>query len=89
MTVDPKELEKKLKEIYPEIDKYNLEMKIEQDPETSSWVVTFSKEGQSLSTHIEYEDIENCLQGKECVHLGVQLGRFMKNYCDDSGECQI
>lgn len=89
MTIETKELESKLKEIYPEIEKYNLGMQIEQDQETSSWVVTLSKQGQTLSTHLDYADVENCLQGKECVHLGVELGRFIKNYCDQSGACQI
>ena len=89
MSIPAKELEKKLKEMYPEIEKFKLDVQIKQDSETSSWVVTFSKQGASLSTHIDYEDVENCLQGKECVHLGVELGRFMKNYCDESGACQI
>lgn len=89
MTIDVNELKNKLKEIYPEIEKYNLQMQVKQDQETNSWLVTFSKGEESLSTHIEYEDVEKCLEGKECFHLGVELGRFIRYYCDESGACQL
>jgi hypothetical protein len=88
MNVDPQELKKKIIEIYPEIEKYSVETEVNFDDETDSWVVTVRKGDNELSTHVEKQDAESCLQGKECVYLGTQIGRFIQNYCLGGDACE-
>ena len=80
MSVDVKDLEAKLKEMYPEIDKHGLGMSLTFDEMKSAWIVRFHKDKHELTTHLEKKDAEECLQGIECVYLGVQVGQFIKNF---------
>lgn len=87
MSVDPQELKRKIKEIYPEVEKYSVETDVKFDEETDSWLITMRKGENELSTHIEKQDAEDCLKGKECVYLGTQIGRFVQNYCLRGDTC--
>lgn len=89
MTVDSKALEAKLREMHPEIEKYSIDLDVKFDEETKAWLATFTKGKDSLSTHIDPEDAKRCLEGVECVYFGVQVGRFVKNYCLGSDACEV
>jgi hypothetical protein len=80
MSVDPKDLEAKLKEIHPEIEQHNLNVYLSFDNEKDAWIVKLSKGDHELTTHLEKKDAEDCLKGIECVYLGVQIGQFIKNF---------
>ena len=87
--IDVKELQSKLRQIHPEIDKYGLGLVLDFDQTKNAWIVKMTKGEHSLETHIEAEDAEKCLGGVECVHLGVQVGQFVKNYCEAGKECSV
>lgn len=89
MEVKKDDLAAKLKAIYPEIDQFGLNLLLEFDEQTNSWIATFQTAEHTLSTHLEEADVESCLLGKECVHLGVQLGRFIRNFCSGGGACTL
>lgn len=80
MSVDHKTLEGKLKEMYPEIDKHGLNLALCFDNKKDAWIVELSKGSHGLRTHLEKKDAEACLDGIECVYLGVQVGQFIKNF---------
>jgi hypothetical protein len=35
---------------------------------------------EQLSTHLEKNDAEECMNGIKCVYLGVQVAQFIKNF---------
>lgn len=80
MKVDPKTLESKIREMYPEIIKHDLTLSLSFDNGTDSWIVKLDKGGHELATHLEKKDAEACLEGIQCVYLGVQIGQFVKNF---------
>jgi hypothetical protein len=80
MSVDVKALEAKLKEMYPEIVKHGLGLSLNFDNGKNAWIVKFKKDKHELTTHLEKKDAEDCLEGIECVYLGVQVGQFIKNF---------
>jgi hypothetical protein len=88
MSVDPNELKKKIHEIYPEIDKYSVDTEVSFEDETGEWLVTMHKGENKLSTHIDPKDAEDCLQGRQCVYLGTQIGRFIQSYCLGGDACE-
>ncbi len=88
MSVDSKELLAKISGFYPELEKYGVIMKTEFDQAKKAWEVTLSKGDAVKKTHIEQEDAEKCLQGVECVHLGVHVGDFVRVYCQDGEACK-
>jgi hypothetical protein len=69
--------------MYPEIIKHALSFSLSFDTDTDSWIVTLSKGKHKLTTHLEKKDAEACLDGIQCIYLGVQIGQFVKNFEQD------
>jgi hypothetical protein len=80
MNVDAKVLETKLREMYPEIKKHDLALSLCLDDKKEAWIVQLSKGKHALTTHLEKKDAEACLDGIQCIYLGVQIGQFVKNF---------
>ena len=76
------ELGAKLREIYPEIVAHDLDLTVEFSHEKDAWLVHLKKGGHELTTHIDRRDADGCLEGVECVHLGVQVGQFVANFAE-------
>jgi hypothetical protein len=80
MKVDSKTLESKIREMYPEIVQHDLSLSMNFDEGTDSWIVKIFKGPHNLATHLEKKDAEACLEGIQCIYLGVQIGQFVKNF---------
>jgi hypothetical protein len=80
MSVDQKVLESKIREMYPEIIKHGLSLSLSFDTGTDSWIIELSKGKHKLATHLEKKDAEACLDGIQCIYLGVQIGQFVENF---------
>jgi uncharacterized membrane-anchored protein YhcB (DUF1043 family) len=89
MEITAENLTTKLKEIHPEIETYGLGLAVHFDTSKQAWVATFSKDEHTLQTHMEKKDVENCMNNVQCVYVGVQLGQFIKNYCEGGQECKV
>jgi hypothetical protein len=87
MDVNLNTLETRIREMYPEISKNNIGTKIRYDQDTGTWVIRFKTGEHSLETHLEKKDVEDCMSGTQCVHLGVQIGRFVEYYCLRDNVC--
>ncbi len=87
MSITAEELKSKIMKLYPEIDKNDINLSLYFDQTQDAWMATFQKNEHKLTTHLEEEDVEHCLQGQECYHLGIQLGQFIRNYCEGHKEC--
>lgn len=73
-------LKDKIQEIYPEINKHKISVGLNFNDEKNAYVVTFKKNHHELSTYIEKSDANECMDGVKCVHLGVKIGEFIKNF---------
>ncbi len=80
MNVDQKALESTIRKMYPEIIKHGLSLSLSFDTDTDSWIVKLSKGEHKLTTHLEKKDAEACLDGIQCIYLGVQIGQFVENF---------
>ena len=76
---DKQELCDKIREIYPEIGECDINIDTEWDEEKKVWVVDLEKGGKELKTFLEPEDADNCIQGKQCVSLGLQIAQLKSN----------
>ena len=74
------DLAAKLKEMYPEIEQHGLDMELEFSPDKDYWVVKLAKGDHRLHTLLDQKDAVACLEGTQCVYLGVQIGQFVKNF---------
>ncbi len=73
-------LEDKILEMYPEIRKHGISVGLRFDEDKDVWVVKFRKDHHELETFLEKRDADECMDGKKCVYLGVQLGDFIDNF---------
>lgn len=74
------ELAAKLNEMYPKIKQHGLALDLEYKPEKKYWVVKLHKGDHKLHTLLDEKDASSCLEGVECVYLGVQVGQFIENF---------
>ncbi len=79
-TVSKEDLAAKLREMYPEIKKHNLELDLELKEDKGYWVVKLSKGDHRMHTLLNVKDAEACINGVHCVYLGVQVGQFVSNF---------
>ena len=70
----------KIQEIYPDIGKCGIDVDVLGfDESKDAWTVMLRRDGQELITHLDPQDASDCMEGRECVHLGLQVGQLMDN----------
>ncbi|MCX7823751.1 MAG: hypothetical protein N2260_09975 [Syntrophobacterales bacterium] len=69
----------KIREIYPDIGRCGIDVQASYDEQTKAWVVSLSKEGHTLKTFLEPQDVQACKEGRECIHLGLQIEQLKKH----------
>jgi alanyl-tRNA synthetase len=76
MPHDSNELCQKIKTIYPEIGECNMGVKVGFDTEKDAYVVDLEQGEHKLKTYLDHEDADACMDGKQCVHLGVDIAQL-------------
>ncbi|MEZ0344901.1 MAG: hypothetical protein ABWJ99_08920 [Caldimicrobium sp.] len=75
-TVDPDVLCSKIKEIFPDIGECGIDVKVYFDEGVDRYAVLFEKEGKTAKVYLEEDEIKDCLEGKKCVSLALQMGQL-------------
>ncbi len=73
-------LKDKILEMYPEIYKENLSIGLDFNSDKNAYVITLKKQSHELSAYLDKIDADECMEGVKCVHLGLKIGEFIKNY---------
>jgi hypothetical protein len=73
------ELCEKIIEMYPEIGECGIDVDVEHDEQKNIWIVKLEKEEHELKHFLEYPDADNCMEGKQCVSLGLEIAQLRKN----------
>ena len=73
-------LKDKIMEMYPDITQHNISVNLVFNQELNTFDVKLQKDRHELTTHIEKKEADECMEGVKCVHLGVQIGEFVKNF---------
>jgi len=74
------ELKDKILEMYPEIMQHNVTVDMEFDDKKNAYILSFKRGREVLTTHLEKNDADECMNGIKCVYLGVQVAQFIKNF---------
>jgi len=77
--IDKKELCQKITAIYPDIGECEINIDAEWDDNKKAWIVSLERDGRELKTHLEPEDADACLEGKQCESLGIQIEQLKEN----------
>jgi hypothetical protein len=73
-------LKEKITEIYPELVKHGITLGLDFNMQLNTYDVKIKKDSHALLTHLGKEEADECMDGVKCVHLGVQIGEFVKNF---------
>ncbi len=73
-------LKDKIMEMYPEISQHAISVGLNYSDDKDAYVVKFRKNHHELETFIDKKDADECLNGVKCIHLGVKIGEFVKNF---------
>ncbi|MBN1850396.1 MAG: hypothetical protein JW932_17630 [Deltaproteobacteria bacterium] len=76
---DKKELCDKIRSLYPEIGECGINVDVDWIEEKKAWVVDLKKDEHELTTHLEPEDADGCMEGNQCVSLGLQIAQLKAN----------
>ena len=76
---DKAKLCEKIRSIYPDIGSCGIDVDVDFSEEKEAWVVNLKKGNHELETYLEPQDADRCMEGKECVHLGLQVEQLKKN----------
>lgn len=69
----------KIKNIYPEIGTCGLNVYVDYDDYKDAWLVAVHRGDQYFSTHLEWSDADNCMEGRQCLSLGVQISQLVES----------
>ena len=72
------ELCKKITDIYPEVGECGIDIDVTHDEKKKVWVVDLKKGSHELQHHLGYSDADACLEGKQCVSLGLEVAQLKK-----------
>ena len=73
------ELCHKIKEVFPDIGECGINIHVGYDTTQQAYTVDLEKDGRRLKTFLEAEDAHICMEGKQCVGLGVQIAQLKEN----------
>ena len=76
---DTKELCEKIRSIYPDIGECGIDINVTYDETNSAWAVDMKKDGHELKTYLETNDANVCMEGKQCIGLGLQIAQLKEN----------
>ena len=77
--INKEQLCQKIREIYPDIGECGIDVKVDYDFDQKRWVVDLKKDNHELKTYLEDGDAENCLDGRQCVSLGIEIAQLRGN----------
>ena len=77
--IEKKELFQKIQAIYPEIGQCGIDLTVDFDKHQNAWVVSLKKDNYKLKHFLETPDADACMKGKQCVALGLEIARLIKN----------
>lgn len=66
----------RIRELYPDIGACGIDVNVAYDDDQQRWVVHLDKDGKQLKTYLEPDDAELCMQGRQCVRLGIEINQL-------------
>jgi len=75
-------LKNKIEEFHPEIVKHGIILNVSFSEEKKAYMLKLAKGRDELVTYLEKKDADDCMDGRKCVNLAVQLGQFLADFED-------
>ena len=53
-----------------------IDIDVMYDDDKKAYIVNLKKGQRKIKTHLETEDADTCMLGKQCLGLGIQIAQF-------------
>lgn len=71
--MNKEEIRQKITKIFPHI---GIDLHVAYDDESKRWRVSMKRDGKELKTYLEPGDAELCINGKQCLSLGIEINQL-------------
>jgi hypothetical protein len=71
------EICRRITEVLPELGVCGFDINVTHDDALKAWRVNYDDEGQRALTFLDDADVERCLEGNECLSLGLMIHQQM------------
>ncbi len=69
----------KITEVFPNIGVCGVNLNVEYDDNNKAWAIDLKRGEHHLKTYLEIEEVDSCIEGKQCVSLGLQVAQLKEN----------
>lgn len=73
------ELCEKITSLYPDVGTCGIDIDVTYDDQQQTWVVHLEKDNHKLDHFLEMADADQCMDGKQCVSLGLEIAQLKNN----------
>jgi hypothetical protein len=73
------ELCERITSLYPDVGVCGKDINVTYDWSEKSWLVHLEKGSHSLSHFLELRDADKCMEGRQCLALGLEIAQLRKN----------
>jgi hypothetical protein len=67
----------KIREFHPELERNNIDLSVSWDEAGKRYALKLSKSGESVGSYLDQKDADECLAGKKCLNLAVQVTQLI------------
>ncbi len=78
--VTKEQLCKKIETVYPQAGACGIDFDVEFNEKNNAWEVDLHHGEHHLKTFIEVDEAENCVEGKACIPLAMQIAQLKRNF---------
>lgn len=78
-----RELCEKITSLYPDVGTCGVDIDVTYDEKQQTWLVHLEKDSHKLDHYLEMTDADQCMDGKQCVSLGLEIAQLKKNIMGD------
>lgn len=65
--------------LYPDIGICGIDIDVEFDKPKAAWAVHLHKAGHELTHYIDLPEADDCMDGRQCVSLGLEIAQLKRN----------
>ena len=77
MNYDIDKLKKKIREFHPEISQNGMDLRVTWEEAGKRFALRLAKAGEEVGAYLDQKDADDCLSGKKCVNLAVQVTQLI------------
>jgi hypothetical protein len=70
---------KSIRALYPEIGECGIDIHANWNKDKKIWIIDFKSGPHVLTTHLEPEDANACMEGRHCPPLGIKIADLKSN----------